>query len=203
VHLRDCLRVFRQRLRRNAKSGAVSIEFALIAPVFFLLLMGIMEVGVIFYAQNSLEFATQEAARLILTGAAQDTAYATASKCSGSRVSGSYTSSQQWFTDQVCCGISGIMNCNNLQVDVESYSSGFSNASYSNPLTAQGTIAAGNNNYSPGNPCDVVLVRSFYTWPVITPGLSAFLVNMANNNHLLVATSAFRNEPYTSASGGC
>jgi len=95
------------------------------------------------------------------------------------------------------------MNCNNLQVDVESYSSGFSSADYSNPLTAQGAIAAGNNNYSPGNPCDVVLVRTFYTWPVVTPVLSAFLVNMANNSHLLVATAAFRNEPYTSASGGC
>ena len=203
VRFRKTLRALGCRLRRDADRGAAGLEFALLAPVFFTLLLGIMEVGVMFYAQNNLEFATQMTARLIRTGAAQGTSYATASKCSGSNVSGSYTSSQQWFSDQVCCGISGMMNCNNLQVDVESYSSGFSSAGYSNPLTAQGTIAAGNNNYSPGNPCDVVLVRAFYTWPVVTPVLSAFLVNMANNNHLLVATAAFRNEPYTAAAGGC
>jgi Flp pilus assembly protein TadG len=189
VRLRQTLRVLRRRLRRNANRGAVGLEFALLAPVFFTLLLGIMEVGVMFYAQNNLAFSTQEAARLIRTGAAQGTAYATASKCSGSGVTGAYASSQQWFSDQICCGISGIMNCSNLQVDVESYSSGFSSASYSSPLTAQGAIASGNNNYSPGNPCDVVLVRTFY--------------NMANSSHLLVATAAFRNEPYTSASGGC
>ena len=203
MQLRKTLRVLRRRLRRNANRGAVGVEFAFLAPVFFTLLLGIMEVGIMFYAQNNLEFATQTTARLIRTGAAQNTAYGTASKCSGSGVSGPYTSSQQWFTDQICCGISSIMNCANLQVDVESYSSGFSTAAYSNPLTAQGTIAAGNNNYSPGNPCDVVLVRTFYTWPVVTPVLSTFLVNMANNSHLLVATAAFRNEPYSSASSGC
>ena len=50
---------------------------------------------------------------------------------------------------------------------------------------------------------DVVLMRATYNWTVVTPVLSWFMVNMANNQHLLSATTAFRNEPYTSNVQGC
>jgi Flp pilus assembly protein TadG len=201
------LAVIRRRMRANANRASAAIEFALIAPVFFVLLLGIMEVGVMFYAQNTLQLATQTAARLIRTGAAQGTDYTTAARCSGGAggtgSGGAYNDAGQWFKDQICCGISAIMSCSRLQVDVESYANGFNNANFSNPLDANGNIKSGNSNYAPGNSCDVVLVRSFYTWPVITPVLSFFLVDMANESHLMVATSAFRNEPYANVAGGC
>jgi len=33
--------------------------------------------------------------------------------------------------------------------------------------------------------------------------LNWFLVNMAGNKHLVTATAAFRNEPFTTSTGGC
>jgi Flp pilus assembly protein TadG len=198
---RKKLRVLRRHLRVGATRAAAGIEFAFLAPVFFTLLLGIMETGILFYAQNTLEYAVQTTGRLVRTGSAQGTAYATAAKCSGSQVVGAYTSSQQWFDDQVCCGISSLMtDCtNSLHVNVQNYSGGFG-TNFSNSTDASGNLLAVTNNYSPGNPCDVVLVRATYNWTVITPVLSFFLVNMANSQHLLSATTAFRNEPYTSGS---
>ena len=192
------LRIF-QRHRR----GSAGIEFALVAPIFFGLLMGIIETGVLFYANNTLQFATYTAGRLVRTGAAQGTDFATAARCAGSSGTGAYANSQQWFKDQICCGISNLLtDCTQLHVNVQNYSGGFG-TDFSNTTDANGHLQPVADGYSPGNPCDVVLLRATYNWTVVTPGLSWFLVNMANNQHLLSATATFRNEPYTAASGGC
>ena len=59
------------------------------------------------------------------------------------------------------------------------------------------------NNYELGTACSVVLVRAFYTWSVLTPLLTPFLVNMSSNDHLIYAASAFRNEPFSTGMSGC
>jgi len=202
LRFRKTLRALRRHLRRNATRGAVGIEFAFIAPIFFLLLLGIMETGILFYAQNTLSYSTQNTGRLVRTGSAQGTVFSTAAKCAGSGVAGaSYSSSQQWFKDQICCGISNLMTdcAGSLHVNVQNYSAGFG-TNFSNSTDAGGNLVAVSDNYSPGNPCDVVLVRATYNWTVATPLLTVFLVNMAGGQHLLSATTAFRNEPYTSGS---
>jgi Flp pilus assembly protein TadG len=187
----------RRRMRANAIKGAVPIEFAFIAPIFFLLLMGIIETGILFYSQNILLYSTQTAGRMIRTGAAQNTAFATASKCTGSAVAGSYTSSQQWFKDQICCGISSLLTdcAGSLHVSVQNYTAGFG-TSFTNSTDGSGNLQAVADTYNPGASCDVVLVRATYNWTVATPLLTWFLSNMAGGQHLLSGTTAFRNEPY-------
>jgi hypothetical protein len=59
---------FCQRLRADANKGSAAVEFAMVAPVFFLLLMGTTEVGIMFFAQSSLQNAVNDAARLVRTG---------------------------------------------------------------------------------------------------------------------------------------
>lgn len=196
---REKLRLFRRRMATEGTRGAVGIEFAFIAPVFFLLLMGIIETGILFYSQNTLLLATQNASRLVRTGSAQGTAYASASKCTGSGVSGAYTSSQAWFKDQICCGISGLLTdcAGSLRVSVQNYASGFG-TSFSNTTDSSGNLQPVSDSYNPGAACDVVLVRATYSWTVATPVMTWFLSNMAGGKHLLSATTAFRNEPYTS-----
>jgi hypothetical protein len=85
---------------------------------------------------------------------------------------------------------------------MQAYSS-YTGATFSNPLNSAGQLNPLLNNYQPGTACNVVLLRSFYTWGVITPVLRQFLSNMAGGDHLIVATAAFRNEPFTSAVSGC
>jgi hypothetical protein len=48
--------------------GATIVEFAMVLPVFMLLLFGIIEFGRYFFVQHTLQFATREGTRLALVG---------------------------------------------------------------------------------------------------------------------------------------
>ena len=42
-----------------------------------------------------------------------------------------------------------------------------------------------------------------FVWPVFTPGLRYFLANVTGGYHLVSSAAAFRNEPFTTTTGGC
>ncbi|MBL6853744.1 MAG: pilus assembly protein [Alphaproteobacteria bacterium] len=173
-------------MRAESTRANAAIEFALVAPVFFLLLLAIVEDGVIYFAGSTLQYATDNAARYVRTGQAQGAAL-----------------TQGQFRQRICNDIGPVLQCNaNLQVDLESFS-GYGGATFTNPLDANGNVNSSLNNYQAGTSCNVVLLRVFYTWNIITPMLSPFLTNMATGKHLITATAAFRNEPFTSTVSGC
>ena len=186
---------FRRRLRADGIKGSAAIEFALIAPVFFILLMGTIETGVIFFAQSTLQNAVNDTARMVRTGQ---------TGCFTTSGGNCVAMTQAQFRAQICSEASDILqDCNgaSLQFDVQAYASGFSGASNSSPLVAGNLPAL--TVFNVGNACDVVLVRAFYKWPVFTPILGFFLENVAGGYHLLSTAAAFRNEPYTSSMDGC
>jgi len=173
-------------MRTRSRDGSALIEFAVLAPVLFLFLMGTLEVGVMFLGDYALQNATNDAARQIRTGQVQ---------------LGSVT--QQQFRQLICNEITPFLQCGaNLQIDVQTYPT-FAAANYSSPLQANQTLDPTLTHWQPGTECSIVLVRVFYTWPVVTPVLTSFMVNMAGSSHLLYATAAFRNEPYTTQVAGC
>lgn len=61
-----------------SERGAVAVEFALIAPVLIMILMGIMEFGRAYNAQISLTNAAREGVRVMAISNTQDTARAAA-----------------------------------------------------------------------------------------------------------------------------
>lgn len=166
-----------RRFRRNRR-GSAAVEFALVAPVFFALLFAIIETAIVFFAGQVLETVTQDSARMIMTGQAQNAGY-----------------SQSQFKTYVCGKISVLFDCvNGVYVDVKSYP-GFSSVSISDPIDA-GKNFVPPNNYSPGGPGDIVVVRLFYQWPLFVTGLGYNISNLSGSKRLLSATAAFRNEPY-------
>jgi Flp pilus assembly protein TadG len=191
-----------RRLRADADSGSAALEFAFVAPVFFLLLMGTIEAGIIFFAQSALQNAVNDAARLVRTG--QSACYSLDS----SNICQSMTADQ--FRTRICNDVSVLLqDCmvdangnSDLQFDVRAYPSGFGAANNTPPLNAQQDLP-NLTAFNTGSACDVVLVRAFYRWPVFTPMLNFFLANMSGNKHLLATAAAFRNEPYTTTTGGC
>ena len=52
-----------------------------------------------------------------------------------------------------------------IYIDVQSYSS-FSSVNVTNPIDASKNFT-NPNNYSPGGPGDIVVVRLFYQWPIV------------------------------------
>ena len=177
VSLKHLLRRFRRHRR-----GSAAVEFALVAPVFFALLFAIVEVALMFFATQVLETVTQASARYILTGQAQGASL-----------------TQAQFKSYVCSQIPALFTCANVMVDVESYSS-FASISNTPPCDANGNFVD-NTGYNPGGPCNIVVVRLFYQWPVYVSLMGFDLHNMTGGSRLLVATAAFRNEPY--GSDGC
>ncbi|WP_315768790.1 MULTISPECIES: TadE/TadG family type IV pilus assembly protein [unclassified Bradyrhizobium] len=167
-----------RRFRRNRR-GAAAIEFALVAPIFSALLFAIIETALVFFAGQLLETATQDSARMILTGQAQQ---------------GSYT--QQQFANYVCTQtqVSVLFDCNKISIDVQSYPS-FSNVTINNQIDSSGNFI-NNMQYNPGGAGDIVVVRLFYQWPIYVTGLGYNIANLSGSKRLLVATAAFKNEPY-------
>ena len=162
-----------------AQDGAAAVEFSLVAAPFLALMFAIMETALVFFAGQTLETAVADSARLIMTGQAQTQ---------------SFTAAQ--FKTQVCAKIGGLFDCaGGLQVDVKTYSS-FGSVDNSPPLDANGNLKTSSFGYSPGGPGDIVVVRLMYQWPVYASLLGFNLGDMAGNKRLIMATAAFRNEPY-------
>lgn len=188
----------RQKLARSAsrlrsskhfalcQKGATALEFALVAAPFLGLLVALLDTALVFFAQRVLDEVTEEASRYILTGQAQQS-----------------NLTQAQFANYVCTStntatlVSALFNCNNLMVNVESYST-FASASTSAPtltFNANGTVS-NTWTYAPGNPGSIVVMQVMYQWPVVLGPLGFNLSNLTNGNRLLVSTAVFKTEPY-------
>jgi Flp pilus assembly protein TadG len=165
---------------RRSRGGSAAVEFALVAPAFFALLFAIIETAIMFFAGQVLETITQTSARTILTGQTQ-TAGLTLT---------------QYQNNVVCPLTPVIFDCHKIFIDVENYTSSFQNIVINNEIDTNGNFTSGALQFSPGNPGDVVVVRLFYKWPLFVTGLGYNVSNLTGNQRLLVATAAFRNEPY-------
>jgi len=169
--------IFLNRFRR-ANRGVAAVEFAIIAIPFFLLLYAVIDTSLVYFATQTLENGVSAAARQIKTGQAQ---------------AASMTSAQ--FRTIICDQISMLLKCDaHLAIDVRRFTS-FSNVNLPAALDANGNLT-GNYQFNMGSAGDIIVVRAFYAWPVLTPTFGDTLTNMSGNSRLLTAAFAFKNEPF-------
>ena len=180
----------RMRFRKwgkRANSGSAAIEFAMIAPVFFLLTFAILETGFVFFADMILENAVKVTGRLVRTGQAQQAQL-----------------SQSQFRSEVCNHIDFLLSCDpgDLLIDVRAFSN-FGSASYPEALDAEGNLNPDLNSFEPGGSSQtgqnaIVLVRVLYKWPLFTPLFAQYFENMGtgSNARLISSSMAFKNEPF-------
>ncbi len=163
-------------LRR--KDGATVVEFSLVLAPFLALLLAILETALVFLAGQLLETAVADSGRLILTGQAQKQKF-DATK----------------FRQEVCGRIAALIDCESgLQFDVRTYKS-FASIDMSKPIDSDGKLTLG-SAYEPGNAGDIVVVRLAYQWPIYVSMFNYNLSDLAGGKRLLLATAAFRNEPF-------
>jgi|tagenome__1003787_1003787.scaffolds.fasta_scaffold20719267_2 Flp pilus assembly protein TadG len=172
------LALLTRRFRKD-KSGAAAIEFAIVAIPFFALMFAIIEVALSFFLGQVMETATADAARLIMTGQATPASM-----------------TQGQFKQKVCDGLPALFNCmSEVKVDVQTYST-FAGADVSNIDPTQSNLV---ENWQPGSGGSIVVVRVAYAMPVFLDLLGSGNGNLAGGTkRLLMATSAFRNEPFLS-----
>jgi len=161
------------------RRGAAAIEFAMIAAPFLFLIFGLIEVCMIFIMSSLMEHAVSEASRPLRTGEAQNAAM-----------------SLEDFRQSVCLEFFGILECGDrLSIDVRTIDS-FSDSPTDLPVDEDGNIEDEDFGFDAGGANDIVTVRVFYAWDLITPFISKPMQNMSGNRHLLSATAVFRNEPF-------
>lgn len=176
-------------LRRNrlvdrfarAERGAVAVEVSLTLVLFVTLVFALFELAMVLLAFTSLETAVQVAGRQIRTGEFQQ----------GS------SNSKADFRNLVCANMGWLSSqcLANAVVDVRTYAS-FSQLAGSAPQPGS-TFDPAKTCFTAGNPTDIVLVRAYFQWRLITPLLDAGLENMPGTGmRLMSSATAFRNEPY-------
>jgi len=174
-------RLFRgSRLRRFARhdTGTTAVEFGLVALPFFALLFAIIETAMVFYASQVLETAAANASRLILTGQAT-----------------MQNMTAETFKKEVCKNLPALFDCaGGVYVDVKTYAS-FGAIDNTSPVK-DGQVDSSKLAFKSGEPNDIVVMKLYYEWPIHVSLLNAGFANLGQGKRLLVATSAFRNEPF-------
>jgi Flp pilus assembly protein TadG len=161
------------------RGGATATEFAMIAAPFFFLIFGLLEICMIFIMSTVMEHAVGESSRPLRTGEAQGA-----------------DMSENEFRESVCNELFDMLDCDaRLFIDVRTITD-FSASPSGPPLDGGGEVDDTEFGFDPGGPSEIVAVRVFYEWDLVTPLISQPLRNMSGNKHLLSATTVFRNEPF-------
>ncbi|MET0265847.1 MAG: TadE/TadG family type IV pilus assembly protein [Duganella sp.] len=136
-------------LRRRQRGSAV-VEMAIIAPMAFLLLIGIIEFSIVFYTTLTMQFAIREGARYAITGRSdKDPA----------------TANQQRYlavVQQIKNNSMGMYDSVNPVISV-------------NGATYASSTAYSANMF--GSPGEIVVLRIDCTWKIATPIVAALFPN--------------------------
>jgi Flp pilus assembly protein TadG len=181
-------------VRRFGKQedGATAVEFAVLAVPFFVLLFGIIETSLIFFAGQMLESAVDNVGRRIRTGQLDNTLTATE------------------FKQEVCTESQILFSCSNIMIDLQ-VAAKFDDLG-DPPLPDPDTNETDYSDYDFVAPCpsEIAMVTASYEWPIYTYFVSDNIYrNLPNSSGnpiyrkiLLNAIAVFRTEPYPSGTGG-
>jgi Flp pilus assembly pilin Flp len=167
------------------RRGAAAVEFALIVPIFLVLMFSILEAAYFFFVASAVDQANARAARLIRTGQAQG----------GSPID------RDAFFDEICEVVALFGDCDQrLTVDVARFAD-FDDlaADLSQPVCRDADQAAIDAiPFEPGAQREIVRVRICYLHKTINPGLGLDLAQAADGSRKIFSISIFRNEPFSS-----
>lgn len=174
----------KRSLRRfaRARRGSSAVEFALVLLPFFLLTFGLAEIAMMGFAQTSLDFAVNETARQIRTGRAQLNGV-----------------SEAEIRSQLCSELNNflVMGCDgNLYLDVDRFTSFVDASNGMNEPIQDNQFSPTGMGYQPGDSSDIVVVRAYYRWKIMTPLFEPVFQNISGGTRVLTSTMMFRNEPF-------
>jgi hypothetical protein len=181
----------------RCNDGASLIEFAVVAPVIFLLMIGILELGLIFFTSSVLEGATNIGSRIGRTGYS----------AGGDRLT--------YIRDEITRLSGGFLDPARLQIEPLSYH-GFENVGQpepcnigvctpetpigdpSNPnfedVNGNGIWDADQGKAGVGGAGEIVLYKVYYPWQVFTPLIGNLIAE--NGEVRIEAVATVRNERF-------
>lgn len=173
----------------RAQRGAAAVEFAIVAIPMLTMMFGVLELALILLVASTLDNATDFAARNIRTGEFQN--------ANPIKTEADKEITRSEFRSLVCRNMTWLSGrCDDkLIVEAETFAT-FAGAAQ--PADPQNNPAA--PCWSVGNPEDIVLVRTYYEWPIISPLLRPLFQSAGHDGtRVLGSARIFSNEPYNAA----
>jgi Flp pilus assembly protein TadG len=165
------------------QDGGPALEFALVAPIFIVLLLATLQVAIIYLANAYLETAAEDAARLVLTNNAVTTTTA-----NGQTTTTPMTAAQ--FQAAVCSEITTLFTCSNIMVSLTPATSTTSISTAAPAFNANGTLKNALPFTMP-NSGQIAVLQVIYQWPVIGLPLGWNFANLGNGTFLMMSTQVF------------
>ncbi|WP_239988722.1 TadE family protein [Paramagnetospirillum kuznetsovii] len=153
------------------------IEFALVAIPAFMLMLGMIEIGLMTLDRSVVEGATREAARKIRTGSVQTSADPLGT-----------------FKQIFCANLFKIYDCATFSYDVRSFASFAAISLPAVQYDANGTPS--NVVFQPGGAGTVTTVRVVHRHAFGTPLVGSMMGGGTGNSVPITATAVLKTEPY-------
>ncbi len=189
------MRCARARARLEASrfardtSGVAALEFGILATPFFLLLLGVISVGMYYFQVSTIETAALQAARAIRTGQLQ-------------QGQGAYTGlttdadKKAAFRSAFCKYAVAVPDCLTKSAVIVQSSTQFTSLSTPNCTSGGNIVSNASTTFSPGSTSSVVMVTVCYPWAPVAGLPFGKLGTLSDGSFLVQATVAFRTEPY-------
>jgi len=161
------------------REGVTAIEFSMVALPFFILVFGIMEVGIAMFVNRLVDNSVISAARLIRTGQHAD------------------INNTADFKNSICGFMPTFMcDTDRIVLEVESVDT-FADAGSTDSLyDDDGNLKEDDDlTYDIGGAGSIVVVKVIYKWPMMTSALNLALDDNGTERNL-TSTMVFRNEPW-------
>ena len=181
-----------------SRDGTAAIEFAILAIPYFLVVFAILETFIAMMAEQVVVNATETMGRRLRTG----------------QISSSISKAD--FRKNFCDEVSIMINCDGeiekeqkLYIDLRSFAA-FKDIPTTIPLKAYGEyydLDTAQFGFKPGGPETINMLRVYYRWRVVADIIRPYLTKIRPvdgsmpSHFLIVATSAFMNEKYTTSGG--
>ncbi len=160
------------------EEGTAAIEFALVMVPFFILVMGIIEIALVFVAEININYATYLTARKVRT---LNPAIQTVTD----------------FRNDICQTVFFVPNCTSkMKIEARTWGE-FDDVTYPSAIGGDGNVdsdVTDNFVFDIGGSNSIVTVRAIYEWDLMAKIPLVGFGNLTNGNRLITGFAAFRNE---------
>ena len=161
----------------KSEDGTTLIEFALLAPVFFMLIMGLVEFVLYQYKAYTLNYVVYEAARNLQTGEVQTA-----------------DDMQAAFEEEVCAHAGVLMDCEAIKYDVRAFDE-LDEVTYP-PVEFDEDGNPTNFVFEPGGPNEYSVVRATIEHQFFTPFMDKLFRIGPDMPAIVNSFVVVRNEPW-------
>jgi Flp pilus assembly protein TadG len=162
----------------RAKGGNVIVEFALLAPIFFMAVVGLIEFVLYQYKTYALNHVVYEAARNLQTGEVQ-----------------AADDMLEAFETEACLHASGLIDCVEIQFDVRSFVA-LGDVTFTDPVFDENGNPM-NFVFLPGGPSEYSVVRAAIHHEFVTPFMAELFGMGPDLPAIVNAYVVVKNEPWT------